>query len=68
MGGEVKNYKLESSPFAFPTVASLKECGAIEGRFFTPTEARGTIKIYLGVLLSKSACELGTFPWNAKSE
>ena len=63
---EIKNFTIPSLK-PWPTVASLSEAGAIEGSFSSPTEASGTITIYLGIPGSKLACPLGTFRWSARA-
>jgi hypothetical protein len=65
MGGQIKNFMIPSLK-PWPTVASLSKAGAIEGSFSSPTEASGTITIYLGIPGSKLACPLGTFRWSAR--
>jgi len=69
MGGgrfsESENYSLDTPPSAFPAVASLETVGQIEGEFSSATQASGTIKIYMWVMMTDRACELGVFPWSA---
>jgi hypothetical protein len=67
MGREVENYKLDTPPSAFPTVASLDNVGQIDGKFSSSTQASGTIKIHMWVVMTDRACELGTFPWKAEA-
>ena len=68
MGREVNDYELNAIPSDFPAFDSLDDIGWIEGEFSSPTEARGTISIYVWVLLTDHACELGEFSWNAEVE
>lgn len=68
VGREVKMYKLESSPSAFPTVASLESAGQIDGRFHSATQASGTIKLAMWVVMTDRACEMGEFAWNAEAQ
>ena len=67
VGREVENYNLETAPSAFPTVADLDKVGHIEGTFSSATQASGTIRIHMWVVMSDRACELGEFPWTAKA-
>ncbi len=65
LGGEYRNFTVPSLK-PWPTVASLSTVGAIEGSFSSPTEASGTITIYLAIPdFTKTACPLGTFRWSA---
>lgn len=66
VGREVENYNLDKSPSEFPTVTSLDTVGQIEGKFSSATKASGTIKIYMWVVFTDRACELGEFPWEAE--
>jgi hypothetical protein len=66
MGGMISNFKQEYKPR--PTLASLSDVGKIEGAFISPTEASGTIKIFLGIPMSRTACEFGNFDWSAKGK
>jgi len=64
---ESTNYKLDNPPSAFPTVESLYKVGQLEGKFSSSTQASGTIKIHVWVMMTEDrACELGTFPWKAE--
>jgi len=67
MGGEIENYNLDKPPSEFPTVASLDTVGQIEGKFSSAKQASGTIKIYMGVVMTDRACELGEFPWEVEA-
>lgn len=64
---ESENYRLDSPPSAFPAVASLATAGQLEGKFSSATQASGTIKIFVSVMMTDRACELGTFPWKAEA-
>ena len=67
VGGSVKDYKLDKSPSEFETVAALDNIGKIEGKFLSVTKASGTIKIYIWLLLTDYAIEVGEFTWEAES-
>ena len=67
VGGSVKDYKLDKSPSEFQTVAALDNIGQIEGKFLSATKASGTIKIYMWLLLTDWAVEVGEFAWEAES-
>ena len=66
VGGSVKNYKLDKSPSEFQTVSALDNIGQIEGKFLSSTKASGTIKIYMWLLLTDYAIEVGEFSWEAE--
>ena len=66
VGGSVKDYKLDKSPSEFQTVAALDNIGQIEGKFLSATKASGTIKIYMWLLLTDYAIEVGEFSWEAE--
>lgn len=67
VGGSVKDYKLDKSPSEFQTVTDLDNVGQIEGKFLSATKASGTIKIYMWLLLTDYAIEVGEFIWEAES-
>ena len=67
VGGSVKDYKLDKSPSEFQTVAALDNIGQIEGKFLSASKASGTIKIYMWLLLTDYAIEVGEFTWEAES-
>lgn len=67
IGGSVKDYKLDKSPSEFQTVAALDNISQIEGKFLSATKASGTIKIYMWLLLTDYAIEVGEFSWEAES-
>ncbi len=67
MGREVDNYELNAIPSDFPEFASLDDIGQIGGKFSSPTEASGKINIYVWVLMTDHACELGDFSWRAQA-
>lgn len=66
MGGMVENYRFNPGD-SFPTpVPDPSMVGKIAGRFTAPTEASGTITIFLGAAMSGGVvCELGTFDWSS---
>ena len=66
VGGSVKDYKLDKSPSEFQTVSALDDIGQIEGKFLSATKASGTIKIYMWLLLTDWAIEVGEFSWEAE--
>ena len=66
VGGSVKNYNLDKSPSEFQTVTDLNDIGKIEGKFLSATKASGTIKIYMWLLLTDYAVEVGEFSWEAE--
>jgi len=66
VGGSVKDYKLYKSPSEFQTVTDLDNIGQIEGKFLSATKASGTIKIYMWLLLTDWAIEVGEFSWEAE--
>jgi len=44
---------------------SSKSLGEFEGRFLSPTEARGTAKLTLEIPFGGGTCDLGTWDWSA---
>ena len=68
IGRESENYKLGSSPADYPVIESLDTVGHIEGKFSSTKKAIGKITIYMWVVMSDRACELGTFDWSATAQ
>ena len=66
VGGSVKDYKLDKSPSEFQTVTDLDNIGQIEGKFLSTTKASGTIRIYMWLLLTDYAVEVGEFSWEVE--
>lgn len=66
VGGSVKNYNLDKSPSEFQTVTNLENIGKIEGKFLSTTKVSGTIRIYMWLLLTDYAVEVGEFSWEAE--
>ena len=66
LGGLWRNFTLPSQK-PWPTVAPGARPGEIEGSFSSPTEASGTIEIFLSIPDSRKACPLGRFAWSAKA-
>lgn len=65
VGKNIVKYNLEASPADFPVIEDLERAGQIEGKFTSAKKASGTIKIFMWVVMTDRACELGTFPWSA---
>ena len=61
-----ENYNLGTSPDDFPVIDSLDTVGKIDGAFASPTQASGKITIFMWVIMTDRACELGTFDWVAE--
>lgn len=63
-----ENYKLGGSPDDFPVIDSLNTVGKIDGQFDSPTKASGKITLYMWVVMTDRACEMGTFSWVAEAQ
>ncbi len=62
---ESQNYHLDVAPSTFPVVEDMRSVGQIEGEFSSATQANGTITLWMAVIMTDRACELGTFTWSA---
>jgi hypothetical protein len=67
LGRVVEDYNLGKPPSEFPVVEDLDTAGQIEGIFSSPTKASGTITLYMWLVMTDRACELGTFSWQAEA-
>jgi hypothetical protein len=66
MGGTVTDYHFNPGDTLPAPVSNPDSVGKISGRFTTSTAASGTIKVFLGAVMSGGiVCELGTFDWSA---
>jgi hypothetical protein len=69
MGGQVTDYHFNPGDVLPAPVSNPQSVGRISGRFTTSTAANGTIKIFLGAVMSGGiVCELGTFDWSASAD
>lgn len=68
VGAIVENYKIDKSPSEFQTVTDIDNIGQIEGKFLSLNKSSGTIKIYMWLILTDYAVEIGEFFWEAQAQ